>query len=95
MKARIDFEGKPALAFEDPNERNLVAEVSHPEVRVLGKGNPIKILSIDCGVKNNILRMLVKKGAEVRLYTWLLVQVVCFLFLFTFFVVSCYHALVC
>ena len=66
MKARIDFPDQKPVEFEDPNARNLVAEVSVPEVRVFGKGNSVKVLAVDCGIKNNIIRELVRKGAEVR-----------------------------
>lgn len=59
-----------APALEDPNKLNLVAEVSTKEVRVFGKGNPIKILAVDCGCKYNIIRNLVNKGAEVKLVPW-------------------------
>jgi len=70
MKARIEFEGKPVPALVDVNERNLVAEVSFPEKRVFGKGNPVRVLAVDCGMKNNIIRELVKKGAEVTVVPW-------------------------
>ena len=45
--------------FEDPNTRNLVAEVSTKEVVVYGKGNSPKIIAYDCGMKFNIIRYLV------------------------------------
>jgi len=53
--------------FSDPNARDLVAEVSTKEVKIYGKGNPHKVLAVDCGIKYNIIRMLVRKGAEVKL----------------------------
>lgn len=49
----------------DPNSRDLVAEVSTKEVKVYGKGNPLKVVAVDCGIKYNIIRCLVRKGAEV------------------------------
>jgi len=51
----------------DPNARDLVAEVSTKEIKKYGKGNPYKILAVDCGIKYNIIRSLVRKGAEVTL----------------------------
>ena len=45
--------------FEDPNKRNLVAEVSTKEVVVYGKGQSPKIIAYDCGIKYNIIRYLV------------------------------------
>ena len=44
--------------FDDPNQRNLVAEVSTKEVVVYGKGNSPKIIAYDCGMKYNIIRYL-------------------------------------
>ncbi|XP_060733101.1 carbamoyl-phosphate synthase [ammonia], mitochondrial [Tachysurus vachellii] len=66
---KIEFEGQP-VEITDPNERNLVSEVSTKEVRVYGKGNPIKVVAVDCGIKHNIIRLLVKRGAEVHLVPW-------------------------
>lgn len=45
--------------FDDPNERNLVAEVSTKEVVTYGKGQSPKIIAYDCGIKYNIIRYLV------------------------------------
>ena len=45
--------------FEDPNKRNLVAEVSTKEIVVYGKGQTPKIIAYDCGMKFNIIRYLV------------------------------------
>jgi len=45
--------------FDDPNERNLVGEVSTKSVVVYGSGNSTKILAYDCGMKYNIIRYLV------------------------------------
>lgn len=30
------------------------------EVKVFGKGNPVKVVAVDCGIKHNIIRLLVK-----------------------------------
>ncbi|XP_075463310.1 carbamoyl-phosphate synthase [ammonia], mitochondrial isoform X2 [Ascaphus truei] len=66
---KIEFEGLP-VEFSDPNKRNLIAEVSTKEIKVFGKGNPVKIVAVDCGVKHNAIRQLVKRGAEVNLVPW-------------------------
>ncbi|XP_026563532.1 carbamoyl-phosphate synthase [ammonia], mitochondrial [Pseudonaja textilis] len=66
---KIEFEGQP-VEFLDPNKKNLIAEVSTKEVIIYGKGNPIKIVAVDCGVKHNAIRLLVKRGAEVHLVPW-------------------------
>ena len=57
-----DYEG---MKFDNPNARNLIAEVSCKEKKVYGEGNPIRLLAVDCGMKNNILRNLLQRGAEV------------------------------
>ncbi|KFQ28676.1 hypothetical protein N331_01781, partial [Merops nubicus] len=66
---KIEFEGQP-VEFADPSNQNLIAEVSTKEVKVYGRGNPIKIVAVDCGLKHNIIRLLVKVGAEVHLVPW-------------------------
>ncbi|XP_072541100.1 carbamoyl-phosphate synthase [ammonia], mitochondrial [Salminus brasiliensis] len=66
---KIEFEGQP-VDIINPNERNLVADVSTKETQVFGKGNPIKVVAVDCGIKHNIIRLLVKRGAEVHLVPW-------------------------
>src|SRR3989338_7694396 len=42
-------------AFVDPNTENLVAKVSPKEVKTYGNGQ-IKIIFVDCGAKENIVR---------------------------------------
>ena len=49
----------PQGFFSNPNERNLVEEVSTKEVVTYGKGNGTKIIAYDCGMKFNIIRFLV------------------------------------
>ncbi|NXC42745.1 CPSM synthase, partial [Penelope pileata] len=66
---KIEFEGQP-MEFADPNKQNLIAEVSTKEVKVYGRGNPIKVVAVDCGLKHNVIRLLVKVGAEVHLVPW-------------------------
>uniref|UniRef100_A0A7N6AC71 carbamoyl-phosphate synthase (ammonia) n=1 Tax=Anabas testudineus TaxID=64144 RepID=A0A7N6AC71_ANATE len=66
---KIEFDGQP-VGISDPNQKNLVAEVSTKETKVFGKGNPIKVVAVDCGIKHNIIRLLVKRGAEVHLVPW-------------------------
>uniref|UniRef100_A0A3B4YN35 carbamoyl-phosphate synthase (ammonia) n=1 Tax=Seriola lalandi dorsalis TaxID=1841481 RepID=A0A3B4YN35_SERLL len=66
---KIEFDGQP-VEISDPNQKNLVAEVSTKETNIFGKGNPIKVVAVDCGIKHNIIRLLVKRGAEVHLVPW-------------------------
>mmetsp|Transcript_10926 Transcript_10926/g.15524 ORF Transcript_10926/g.15524 Transcript_10926/m.15524 type:complete len:1494 (+) Transcript_10926:105-4586(+) len=59
LLGKIEFE-KKTVEFSNPNERNLVAEVTVKETRIFGKGNNPKILAFDCGIKYNIIRHLVR-----------------------------------
>ena len=56
---KIEFDDQP-IEFVDPNLRNLMAEVSTIDTQVFGKGNPYKVIAVDYGIKNNIIRSLVK-----------------------------------
>ena len=67
---KIEFDGQKSIELADPNLRNLVAEVSAKEVQVFGKGNPHKVMAVDCGIKSNIIRCLVDRGAEVTTVPW-------------------------
>uniref|UniRef100_A0A5F9C4G7 Carbamoyl-phosphate synthase [ammonia], mitochondrial n=1 Tax=Oryctolagus cuniculus TaxID=9986 RepID=A0A5F9C4G7_RABIT len=69
MLGKIEFEGQ-SVDFMDPNKENLIAQVSTKDVKVYGKGNPTKVVAVDCGIKNNVIRLLVKRGAEVHLVPW-------------------------
>jgi len=52
------------IPFYDPNKENLVEQVSCKERVVYGKGKT-RILLIDCGVKNNIIRSFVQRDCTV------------------------------
>ena len=67
--AKIEFDNQK-INFEDPNLRNLIGEVSCQEPKIYGAGNPVKIICIDCGIKENIIRNLIKRGAEVKVVPW-------------------------
>jgi carbamoyl-phosphate synthase small subunit len=57
------------VAFVDPNEQNLVAQVSTDRpVRHGSGGNHVVV--IDCGCKNNILRMLLQRRLAVTVVPW-------------------------
>jgi carbamoyl-phosphate synthase small subunit len=58
------------IEFDDPNKRNLVSEVSIKEPVVYGEGGSPTIMAIDCGIKNNIIRCLLKRGAKVIRVPW-------------------------
>lgn len=57
------------LDFHDPNENNLVAEVSIPQPQIYGNGK-YRILLVDCGVKNNIIRHLLKRNTTIIRVPW-------------------------
>lgn len=57
------------IPFEDPNLRNLAAEVSITEPIRYGSGERTVVL-VDCGVKNNIIRELLKRGLSILRVPW-------------------------
>src|SRR5690606_35622451 len=68
MLGKIEF-GDEAIEFYDPNLENLVARVSCIQREVYGNGGP-RVVLVDCGVKNNIMRCLLKRGATVIRVPW-------------------------
>jgi len=74
MMGRIEVDlSAPAPDFSkmtNPNLRHLVDEVSRKDIKVYGQGNPVKILAVDCGMKYNIIRRLVERGAELTVVPW-------------------------
>ena len=58
-----------SIPFTDPNKENLVADVSTNEVKTYGNGR-YRILLVDCGTKNNIIRCLLKRDATVVSVPW-------------------------
>lgn len=74
LLGRIDIDtSAPPPDFSqmtNPNMRHLVADVSTKEIKVYGKGNPVKVLAVDCGMKYNIIRQLVRRGAELTVVPW-------------------------
>ncbi|KAF9314169.1 Multifunctional pyrimidine synthesis protein CAD, partial [Linnemannia elongata] len=64
------LENKEVVEFPNPNVRNLVSEASTKEVYELNPLGDVKIALIDCGVKENILRCLVARGASVTVFPW-------------------------
>ena len=58
------------LAWEDPNERNLVAEVSCEKPRLYGESGARTVVLVDFGCKNNILRCLRARKLNVLRVPW-------------------------
>ena len=73
MLGQIVPEGtEPLEKVADPNEENLVAEVSVKDVTVLEPKEPcgITIAVIDTGIKNNILRSYLRRGVRIIRCPW-------------------------
>ena len=67
MLAKIIFDED--IPFYNPNETNLVEKVSIREKQIYGSGR-YKILLIDCGVKNNIIRYLLRYDTQIIRVPW-------------------------
>jgi carbamoyl-phosphate synthase small subunit len=68
MLGKVVFNSEK-IDYYDPNKDNLVAQVSTKERKIFGKGK-YRILLIDCGVKYNIIRNLLKRNTTVILVPW-------------------------
>jgi carbamoyl-phosphate synthase small subunit len=68
MLGKIIFDNQDVPMY-DPAKENLVAQVSTKEIKVFGTGK-YRILLIDCGVKYNIIRNLIKRDATVTMIPW-------------------------
>ena len=68
MKAKIEFEGDE-VEFIDTAKIKWVKEVSCKEVITYGSGKH-KIVLVDCGVKDNIIRCLLKRDTTVIRVPW-------------------------
>mgnify|MGYP000766334721 FL=1 len=68
MLGKIVFAGQD-VDFYDPNKENIVAQVSTSEVKEYGNGK-YEVVLVDCGVKYNIIRCLLKRGVKVKRVPW-------------------------
>ncbi len=57
------------IDFDDPNKKNLVDRVSTKEILKEGRGKKTIVL-IDCGVKENIKRCLLKRNVKLITVAW-------------------------
>jgi len=66
-----EYDADEDEAFLDPGEVNLVKQVctKHP-FHVETGASDLKVALIDCGVKENIIRSLVRRGASVTVYPY-------------------------
>ena len=58
------------VELADPNKRNLVAEVCADKKTIYNKNGSKRVLLVDCGVKLNIIRSLVKRDCCVVRVPW-------------------------
>ena len=63
------IENDNTIVILDPNKNNLVAEVSIKENKIYGNFDK-KIILVDCGVKNNIIRCFLKRNITVIRVPW-------------------------
>lgn len=69
MKGKIVFKDANEIDFIDPNIENQVAKASCTEVITYGNGSK-KVVLIDCGVKHNIIRALMKRDVTLVRVPW-------------------------
>jgi len=68
MLGKIEFDEDP-IDWYDPNTQNLVDQVSIKEKMVYGNGRH-RVMLVDCGVKYNIIRSLLKYDTTVIRVPW-------------------------
>ncbi len=69
MPGKLVQEDPAEIDFYDPAKDNLVEQVSIKQMKVY-PGGDLKVLLVDCGVKNNIIRCLLDLGATVIRVPW-------------------------
>ena len=67
MLGKIEFDEE--IDFYDPNKENLVARASCNEREEYGDGKH-RVVLVDCGVKNNIIRCLLNRNSTVIRVPW-------------------------
>lgn len=65
MLGAISAPKEKIKSFLDPNQQNLVAQVSIAKNQIYGQGKK-KIILVDCGMKENILRSLLKFSLTIK-----------------------------
>ena len=69
MIGKIVFSDENEIDFIDPNKINQVARVSTTEIITYGNGKK-RVVLVDCGVKHNIIRCLLKRNVTVIRVPW-------------------------
>ncbi|CAL8315987.1 unnamed protein product [Lota lota] len=72
LLGRLVMDGTPvsSVLMDNPDQRNLVREVSMKEPRVFNAEGRLRITAVDCGIKNNQIRCLAQRGARVTVVPW-------------------------
>ncbi|KAM6965094.1 multifunctional protein CAD [Aplochiton taeniatus] len=72
MLGKLVVDGTPesSVALDNPDQRNLVREVSMKEARVFNPSGTVRITAVDCGIKHNQIRCLCQRGACVTVVPW-------------------------
>ncbi len=58
------------INFDDPNTRNLAAEVSTKKIKTYNPNGKSTIIVIDCGNKENIIKRLIARNMKVVVVPW-------------------------
>ena len=69
MLGKLVFPDETDISFVNPDDENQVAKASCKEVISYGSGKH-KVVLVDCGVKNNIIRCLLKRDITVIRVPW-------------------------
>lgn len=69
LNGKIVFNSDKEIDFRDIGNENQVAKVSCTDIKEYGDGDKTIVL-VDCGVKNNIIRCLTKRGVKVIRVPW-------------------------
>uniref|UniRef100_A0A7N8YF46 Carbamoyl-phosphate synthetase 2, aspartate transcarbamylase, and dihydroorotase n=1 Tax=Mastacembelus armatus TaxID=205130 RepID=A0A7N8YF46_9TELE len=72
MLGKLVVDGTPEdnIPFDNPDEKNLVQEVSMKEPKVFNPSGSVRITVVDCGIKYNQIRCLAQRGACVTVVPW-------------------------
>lgn len=69
MLGRIYYDTDDDTTFYDPNRHNLVADVSTTQPILYQKGKK-RVILVDCGVKNNVIRAFLRRNISVLRCPW-------------------------
>jgi carbamoyl-phosphate synthase large subunit/carbamoyl-phosphate synthase small subunit len=69
LKGKLVFPDGDDIPFINPDDENQVAKVSCKEVLTYGSGK-YKVVLVDCGVKNNIIRCLLHRDVTIYRVPW-------------------------